>query len=66
MRRQLEIVLTPQGLASSRELLELFADPATVAAGSDEQLFILFRGLVESIVWGGGLDPSSALRVTLR
>lgn len=65
-RRQLDIVLTPQGLASSRELLELFADPATVAAGSDEQLFTLFRGLVESIVWGGGLDPSSALRVTLR
>lgn len=66
LRRQLEILLTPQGLSASRELLEVFADPATVASGSDEQLYVLFQGLVESIVWQGGSDPSCSLRVTLR
>ena len=66
LRRQLDILLSPAGLAASRELLEVFADPATVASGSDEQLYVLFHGLVESITWMGGLDPSSALRVTLR
>lgn len=66
LKRQMEILLTPQGLASGRELLEVFADPAAVAAGSDEQLYILFHALVESILWMGGLDPSCALRVTLR
>jgi DNA invertase Pin-like site-specific DNA recombinase len=65
-RQDLEVLLHPQNRASMQEMLELFADPSTLAAGSDEELFVVFGSLIDSMIWMGGHDPVSALRITLR